>query len=102
MRVPRRHRNRDQVEVAILEALVDRQEAGMTVFELRTEVDVNIESLEPALANLRDDDLIAVEYSDDRSLIRPTDRALPRGDEDETPGGWYAAIRRLVREAFGR
>lgn len=86
MRARRPYRDRDDVEVEILDALVDRHQVGMTIFELRSRVDVNIETLEPALANLRDDDLIIVEYGEDRSLIRPADRVVPDPDSEDENG----------------
>ena len=43
MQAKREYRDRDDTEVAVLDALVDRTEEGMTVFELRTDVEVDIE-----------------------------------------------------------
>lgn len=102
MRARRKYRDRDDVEVKILDALVDRHDAGMTVFELRTTVDVDIETLEPALSNLRDDGLITVEYSDDRSVIRPEDRVLPSAERDDSEEGLSGWLRRRIRQAFRR
>lgn len=96
----RKYRDRDDVEVAILDALVDRHEVGMTVFELRSRVDVDIETLEPALANLRDDGLIAIDYGEDRSVIRPDERVIPDEEVDSgTDGvGWFFdRIRRYLQ-----
>ncbi|MEF8883229.1 MAG: DUF6432 family protein, partial [Halapricum sp.] len=44
------YRDRDDTEVAVLDALADRGEDGMTVFELRSHVDLDIDDLESALA----------------------------------------------------
>ena len=81
MRARREYRNRDGTEVAVLDALVDRRETGMTVFELRSRVDVDIEELETALCNLRDDHLITLERGDGRSVIRPKERVIPTGED---------------------
>lgn len=93
MRARREYRNRDGTEVAVLDALVDRRETGMTVFELRSRVDVDIEELETALCNLRDDQLITLERGDGRSVIRPKERVIPTADES---AGSDSAIGRLV------
>ena len=86
MKAKREYRNREEVEVAVLDALVDRNEDGMTVFELRSHVDVGIDELEPALANLKEDDLIHASDGDQRTLIRPDERVIPdpddRGEEE--------------------
>lgn len=71
-------RDRDDLEVAVLDALVDRGEEGMTVFELRSRVEADIDALEEALAALKADDLIAVEDGD-RAVIIPADRVVPDG-----------------------
>ncbi len=102
LRARRKYRDRDDVEVAILDALVGRHEAGMTVFELRSRVDVNIETLEPALNNLRDDGLITVEYGDDRSVIRPEDRVLPSEQRDDADEGLGESLFRRIRDLLGR
>ena len=96
----REFRDRDDVEVEILDALVDRQETGMTVFELRSHVDADIETLEPALANLRRDELITVTYSEDRSVIRPCDHVVPSSDTYNVDGRlmtWLNWVRRRFR-----
>lgn len=96
------YQNRDAVEVAILDALVDRHEAGMTVFELRTRVDVDIETLEPALANLREDGLITIDYAEERSVIRPAERVLPPENRDRTDDGMGESILRRIRDLISR
>jgi len=53
MRVKPAYRDRDETEVAVLDALADRREEGMTVFEIRSRVDVDIDRLEDALAELK-------------------------------------------------
>lgn len=102
MGVRRKYRDRDDVEVAILDALVDRQEAGMTVFELRSRVDADIETLEPALNSLRDDGLITVDYGEDRSIIRPEDRVLPTDDQPHDDHGLFKRLGRGLKRRLGR
>jgi DNA-binding transcriptional ArsR family regulator len=81
MRAKREFRSREETEVAVLDALVDRSDEGMTVLELRTEVDVEIDTLEEALSSLNDDELIDTERSDGQLVILPVDRVIP--DEQE-------------------
>ena len=84
MQAKREYRDRDDTEVAVLDALVDRTEEGMTVFELRTDVEVDIDELETALADLKDAGLIAVENDDGPMRIYPDDRVVPEFDAEET------------------
>lgn len=91
MRAKREYRDRDRTEVAVLDALVNRTDDGMTVFELRAAVSVEIDELELALAKLKADDLIVVEKTGGRTVIKPADRVVPdeptAGDE-ETITDW--------------
>ncbi|MBZ6495492.1 DUF6432 family protein [Natrinema longum] len=91
MRAKREYRNREGTEVAVLDALVDRVDDGMTVFELRAAVEVDIDELEEALSTLKDDDLIVVE-SGSETVIKPADRVVPDAptdeDEDQSIGDW--------------
>lgn len=96
MKAKREYRNREAVEVAVLDALVDRGEEGMTVFELRSHVDVGIDELETALANLKDDGLISANAADQRTLITPDERVIPDPeDEGEEPSFVNRIIDRL-------
>ncbi|SEH13132.1 hypothetical protein SAMN04487967_1168 [Natronorubrum sediminis] len=92
MRAKREYRDREETEVAILDALVDRVDDGMTVFELRADVEVDIDELESALATLNDDGLISVESNTSQTVIKPADRVVPDvpTDEEETQtiGEW--------------
>lgn len=95
MTVAPAYRDRDDVEVAILEALVDRHEEGMTVFELRSEVGADIDEIEAALSALNRDGLIEVEEGPrarGRTLIKPAERVVPAGEEDD-PGSPLDRIR---------
>ena len=83
MRAKREFRDREDVEVAVLDALVDRGGEGMTVFELRAAVDEDIDTLEAALGELKEDSLISVERDDGRTVLLPDDRVVP--DPSETP-----------------
>jgi predicted transcriptional regulator len=75
------YRDRDAVEVAVLDALLVRNGEGMTVFELRSRVDADIDELEAALARLDEDGLIIVEADGDRTRIFPHDSVKPPDDE---------------------
>jgi len=83
MKAKREFRDSEQVEVAVLDALVDRGGEGMTVFELRAAVDVDIDTLETALSALKADSLISVEHDNNRTVVLPDDRVVP--DPTETP-----------------
>lgn len=86
MRAKREYRDRDDTEVAVLDALADRHQEGMTVFELRSRADVNIDQIEGALAALKADDLIEVEDDGERTVIRPEEHVVGTPDpaEDES------------------
>ena len=92
------YRNRDAVEVTILAALADRGEEGMTVFELRSHVERDIDELEQALANLKSDGLVDAESNGHRTVILVDEAVVP--DEpvtDDEPG-----IIDAILERFGR
>jgi len=82
MRARREFRDRPDVEVAVLDALVDRADEGMTVFEIRAAVEADIDTIEDALAALKSDDLIRVDDGDDRVVIRAADRVIPDPDAE--------------------
>lgn len=83
MQAKRELRERPDTEVAVLDALVDREE-GMTVFELRSHVDADIDDLETALASLKEDDLVSADTSQDPTVITATERARPEEGETTT------------------
>jgi DNA-binding transcriptional ArsR family regulator len=93
MRVKREYRNREDTEVAVLDALVGRPDEGTTVFELRTRVEVEIDALEEALASLKEDGLIETEREDGRLVIRPDDRVVPEEDDDDGEGSLVDRLR---------
>ncbi|RNJ25646.1 DUF6432 family protein [Halosegnis longus] len=76
------YRDRDETELAVLDALVDAREEGLTIFEVRASVDAPIDDIEDALAALKADDLIRVTNADSETRIYPHDRVIP--DEAET------------------
>lgn len=78
------YRDRDSTEVGVLDALVDRSEEGMTVFEIRSHVDEDIDDIEDALGALKRDGLIAVENDRDRTLIYPDDSVVPDAGATES------------------
>jgi predicted transcriptional regulator len=84
MRVKSEYRDRDETEVAVLDALADRHEEGMTVFELRAKVEMDIDTIENALADLKEEQLIQVSKEGDRTVIVPEDHILTarNGDDD--------------------
>jgi DNA-binding transcriptional ArsR family regulator len=96
MRAKREFRDREEVEVAVLDALVDRQD-GMTVFELRSHADVGIDELETALAALKDDGLIETETADGRLHIAPDERVVPDPAEETHEESLFDRL----RERFG-
>ncbi|MFQ3320423.1 MAG: DNA-binding transcriptional ArsR family regulator [Natronomonas sp.] len=83
MQAKREYRDRDGTQVAVLDALVDRSEEGMTVFELRSGVETDIDDLEAALADLKEAGLITVENDDDQMRIYPDERVVPSPDREE-------------------
>ncbi|MFC7044505.1 DUF6432 family protein [Halobacteriaceae archaeon GCM10025711] len=85
MKAKREYRDRGETEVAVLDALVDRNEDGMTVFELRAHVDVEIDELERALAELKRDDLITASQETSRTVIRVDERVIPDRDPETEP-----------------
>lgn len=89
----REYRDRADTQVEVLDALADRREEGMTVFELRTRVDVDIDSLEAALAELKSDDLIEVTEEDSRTVIMPDEDVVAIEDNGED-GGLLEELRR--------
>jgi DNA-binding transcriptional ArsR family regulator len=94
MRARREFRNRTEVDVAILDALVDRAADGMTVYELRAVVDADIDTIGEALDRLKADDLITVEGENDHVRIMPADRVVPEpGEAPDDDRGLFDAIR---------
>jgi DNA-binding transcriptional ArsR family regulator len=97
MRVPPEFRDREETQVAVLNALVGRADDGMTVLELRSGVDATIDEVEDALSALKSAGLIEVEQVDGVVRIYPDDRVVPDAGEhvDEEPGLLDSIRRRL-------
>ena len=96
MRAKREYRRREAVDVAILDALVERHEEGMTVFELRTQVERDIDDIEEALARLKSDSLIEVRTTDGRTVILPDDRVIPEPGDETGELSFLAELRRRL------
>jgi hypothetical protein len=83
MKAQHEFRDRPDTEVAVLDALVDRPDAGMTVFELRAHVDdADIDDIEAALTSLKDDGLIDADADGGRTVITVDERVVPDGPPD--------------------
>jgi predicted transcriptional regulator len=77
------YRDRDQAELAVLDALVDRHEEGMTVFEIRSGTNLDIDTIEDALGGLKEADLIRVDDEVSPTRIYPDERVVPEPGEAE-------------------
>lgn len=93
MKARRAHRGRPDPEVAVLDALVERGEEGMTVLELRGAVDADIDAIEAALPALKDDGLITVDTDGRTTTIKPDERVMPRPDEEPVGESWLDRVR---------
>jgi predicted transcriptional regulator len=78
-------RDRADTQVAVLDALADREAEGMTVFELRSVVDVDIDRLEAALSDLKEDDLIEATNDGGRTVIVPDESVVGAVDPEADP-----------------
>ncbi|QGN07793.1 MarR family transcriptional regulator [Halorhabdus sp. CBA1104] len=97
MQVKPEYRTREETEVAVLDALAERAEDGMTVFEIRSRVSVDIDRLETALADLKADDLIeATEEDDGRTVIVPDEDVIGPESDEQSP-----SLFERVRDQFG-
>jgi len=94
MRAKDEYRDRDDTQVAVLDALADRQETGMTVFDLRAMVDEDIDSLEEALGELKDDGLIDVSDEEGRTMILPKQHVIENGTTPEEEVDFFEKLRR--------
>jgi DNA-binding transcriptional ArsR family regulator len=95
MRARKEYRDRDETEVAVLDALADRTETGTTVFDLRALVEEDIDTLEAALAELNEDGLIEVTEKNGRTMIFAKDHAIGNGTTpDDGDTDFFEEIRR--------
>ena len=83
MGVKSTYRDRDDTDVAVLDALVDNRDDGLTIFELRASVDASIDEIETSLATLKSDDLIRVTDTDSETRLYPHDRVIPDDETDQ-------------------
>jgi DNA-binding transcriptional ArsR family regulator len=83
MRAKQEYRDRDEAEVAVLDALANRGSEGMTVYELRSHADVDIDRIETALSNLKADGLIEVTDEGQRTVIVPDEDVITSGEPDD-------------------
>lgn len=96
MKAKREYRSRDETDVAVLDALVERGREGLTVFELRSQADVAIDDLESALADLKADGLIEVDQTDGRTRIKPDERVVPDADATDAEPSLFERVRRII------
>lgn len=97
MPAKREFRDRPGTEVAVLDALVERSNGGMTVFELRASVDADIDGIEDALESLTAAGLVHAEEEDGRTKFTADDRVVPGPEDDEAPeDSLLDAIRRRI------
>jgi predicted transcriptional regulator len=82
MRAKPEYRDRDETEVAVLDALAERNGDGMTVLAIRTAVDADIDTLEEALGNLKSDGLIEVNTDGGRTVITVEEHVIGPGETD--------------------
>ncbi|WP_135663648.1 DUF6432 family protein [Halorhabdus rudnickae] len=92
MQVKPEYRDRDEAEMAVLDALAERAEEGMTVFEIRSRADIDIDRLETALADLKAEDLIEVTEREERTIIRP-DETVIGPETDDSPDSLVEQMR---------
>ena len=96
MTAKRAYRDRGDVEVAVLDALVDRGREGMTVLELRAAVDADIDAIETALTGLKSDDLLTVEKDEQHTIIKPDERVIPGPGEDDIEPSLFERLREYL------
>jgi DNA-binding transcriptional ArsR family regulator len=85
MQAKREFRDRTDEQVAVLDALVERHEEGLTVLELRSSVDIDIDRIEAALGELQSAGLIHVEEQSGATRIYPAEKVVPTAEGDEEP-----------------
>lgn len=82
MRAKPEYRDRDETEVAVLDALAERNGDGMTVLAIRSAVDADIDALEEALGNLKSDGLIEADIDGGRTVITVEDYVIGPGESE--------------------
>jgi predicted transcriptional regulator len=89
MQLRREHRDREDTQRAVLEALADRHAEGMTVFELRSVVDTDIDDLERALSGLQQAGLVSVEDGGERTVFVVASEAIEPETAPETEPSFF-------------
>jgi predicted transcriptional regulator len=97
MHLRREHRDREDTEVAVLDALADRHEEGMTVFELRSVVGADIDELETALSGLQSSGLVSVDRDGKRTVFLIEESAI----EPETGPDTERGVLEWLSDRFG-
>lgn len=87
------YRDRDDTDVAVLGALADRPDDGMTIFELRAEVEEDIDTIEESLARLKRDRLIEATEEGSQTSILPCERVLTNSADESDEGDLVERIR---------
>ena len=82
MRAKPEYRDRDETEVAVLDALAERNGDGMTVLAIRSAVDADIDALEEALGSLKSDGLIEADIDGGRTVITVEDYVIGPGESE--------------------
>lgn len=86
MQLKPEYRDRDDTDVAVLSTLASHPDEGMTVFELRAEVESDIDTIEDSLARLKTDHLIDASEEGGQTVIVPKDHILTNGTSDSEEG----------------
>jgi predicted transcriptional regulator len=94
MRAKPEYRDRDETEVTVLDVLAERDDDGMTVLAIRAEVDADIDTLETALENLKDDALIEARRNNGRTVIAVEDHVIGPDSTDTDSDDFFDQIRR--------
>jgi len=96
MPAKREYRDRPETEVAVLDALVERANGGMTVFELRASVDADIDGIEDALGSLTSDGLVHAEEDGGRTRFSVDERVVPGPEDENYDDSILDAIKRRI------
>lgn len=96
MRLRQEHRDRVKTEVAVLQALADRHEDGMTLFELRSMVNTDIDGLERALSGLQHSGLVTVDEDGNRTVFLIASSAIEPEHEPETDESFFGWLKGLL------
>ncbi|MDR5656639.1 DUF6432 family protein [Halodesulfurarchaeum sp. HSR-GB] len=95
MKLRQEHRDREETEVAVLQALADRHEEGMTVFELRSIVGADIDDLEAALSGLQSAGLVSIDHDAERAVFVVAESAI-EAERSEPEPGFFEWLRELI------